>query len=131
MAANTSPIFTLTPVNAGMQFTSADTTTKKSLYTAGANGGRIDAILVSTNDSAAVNLAFYLNDGVTDFYIGVVAIPSGSGYTTIVRMDALPLLAPTNIKALVLKNGYILKAACLATMTAAKVTDLVVIGGDF
>jgi hypothetical protein len=118
-------------VVAGTQFTSADTTTKKTLATAGANGTRIDGILVSSNDTAAVNLQFYVNDGSTDFYLGVVAIPAGSGYTTIARVDAIATLAPANVRALILKGTYVLKAAALATMTAAKVLDCLVCGGEY
>jgi hypothetical protein len=130
MAANTSPIFSLAPFGTGAQFTSTDTTTKKTLYTGGTNGSRIDQINVCTNDTAAVNLQFYLNDGTTDFYLGYVNIPAGSGYPSVAKVDALPTLCP-NLGYLVLKSGAILKAACNATMTAAKTTDVCVIGGDF
>jgi hypothetical protein len=79
----------------------------------------------------AVNLAFYINDGATDHYIGVVNIPVGSGYTTVARVDALNTLAPANFKALVLKAGNVLKANCVATMSATVTTDLVAVGGDY
>ena len=130
MAANTSPIFELVPTDKGVQFTSADTTTKKNVQTGGANGTRIDAVMCSTNDTAAVNLAFYISDGTTDFYIGNVNLPIGSGYTTVARVDAMATLSPT-LGYLVLPSGYILKAACVATMTAAKTTDVVAMGGDY
>lgn len=131
MAGNTSPIFSATPHVSGAQFTSADTTTKKTLLTAAANGTRIDGITVCTNDTAAAPLAFYINDGTTDYYLGVVPVPIGSGYTTISRVDALATLGPSLTAALILPTGYILKAACVATMTAAKVTDVICLAGDF
>lgn len=130
MAANTSPIFELTVKNAGVQFTSADTTTKKSIQTGGTNATRIDTIMCSTNDTVAVNLAFYINDTVTDFYIGNVNLPIGAGYTTIARVDAMTTLSPT-LGYLVLPSGYILKVNCVATMTAAKTTDVIASGGDY
>lgn len=130
MPANTSPIFELTPTDKGVQFTSADTTSKKSIQTGGTNGTRIDSIMCSTNDTTAVNLAFYINDGSTDFYIGNVNLPIGSGYTTVARVDAMATLAPL-LGYLVLPSGYILKANCVATMTAAKTTDVVAMGGDY
>lgn len=119
------------PVNAGVQFTSADTTAKKTVLTASTNGTRIDGILLSTNDTSDVNLSFYINNGTTDFYIGVVKVPAGSGYTTVVRVDGMLTLQPGNLKALILPNTYILKAACVATMTAAKTTDVLAVGGNF
>ena len=130
MAQNTSPIFELVPTDHGVQFTSADTTTMKSIQTGGTNGTRIDAIYVSTNDTAAVNLAFYINDTVTDFYIGNVVVAIGSGYTTVARVDAMATLSP-RLGYLVLPSGYILKANCVATMTAAKTTDVLATGGDY
>lgn len=130
MAQNTSPIFELVPTIAGQQFTSADTTAKKTIQTGGTNGTRIDSIMCSTNDTTAVNLAFYINDGATDFYIGNVNLPIGSGYTTVSRIDAMATLSPL-LGYLVLPPTYILKANCVATMTAAKVTDVVAQGGDY
>lgn len=131
MAANTTPIFTKTPIVTGVQFTNADASNKKNLVTGATDGTRIDAIYCSTNDTAAVNLAFYINDGATDFYIGNVNLPIGSGYTTVVRVDALATLATVNLPFLLLPNGYILKCNCVATMTAAKTTDVVAVGGNY
>lgn len=130
MAANTSPIFELTITSKGQQFTSADTTTKKNIQTGGANGSRVDMLYVSTNDTTAVNLAFYINDGSTDFYIGNVNVPIGAGYTTVARIEAMKTLAP-DLGYLVLPSGHILKCNCVATMTAAKTTDVLAQGGDY
>lgn len=131
MAANVTPLFVLTPVNAGVQLTSANTTAKVTILTAGANGTRIDGILVSTNDTTAVNLAFYVGDGTTDHYIGNVLVPIGSGYTTVVRVDAMTILQPVNVPALILLAGYTLKCNAVTTMTAVKVADIVAMGGSY
>lgn len=130
MTANTSPIFELTLKNAAVQFTSADTTTKKSIITGGTNGTRVDSIPCSTNDTTAVNLAFYITTGGTDYYIGNVNLPIGSGYTTVARVDAMTTLVPT-LGYLVLASGDVLKCNCVAAMTAAKTTDVLAYGGDY
>ena len=130
MAAGTSPIFEAAVRVLGIQFTSADASTGKSFGTIGANGTRIDSIMCSTNDTAAVNLAFWINDGSTDYYIGVVALPAGAGYTTVSRVEAMTTLSPS-LGYLVIPSGYTLKAGCVATMTAAKTTDVVAMGGDY
>lgn len=130
MAANTSPIFEKAPKVIAAQFTISDTTTPKSLGTIGSEGMRIDSIMCSTNDTTAVNLSFYLNNGATDFYIGVVNVPIGSGYTTVARVEALNTLAPA-LGYLVVPAGWTIKAGCVATMTTAKVTDVVAMGGDY
>ena len=132
MTANFKPVFELTPIDAGVEFTDADTTTVKTILTAGAEGSRIDGILVSTNDSVAVNLAFYIDDGADVYYIGNVNIPIGSGYTTVARVDAMSTLRPAAQSFIQLHHGYILKCNCVATMTTAgRVTTVVAIGGDF
>lgn len=130
MAANTAPIFVDTPYVDGESFASGDTTTKKTIATGSTDGTRIDSIMCSTDDGTTVNLAFYINDGATDFYIGNVNLPIGAGYTTVARVDAISTLAPLT-GYLVLPNTYILKANCVATMTAAKITTVVASGGHY
>lgn len=135
MAANTSPIFEyVLSLGTPQTFTSADTTTKKTVATGSSSGNnagtRIDSIMVSTDDTVAVNLAFYVNVSSTDYYIGNVNIPIGSGYTTVARVDAISTLAPI-LGYLVLPPGVALKCNCVATMTAAKTTTVVPMGGDY
>lgn len=131
MAANTSPIFELTVTCGSPQtFASGDTTTKKTLVTGGTNGTRIDSIMCSTDDTTAVNLAFYISISGTDYYIGNVNVPIGSGYTTVARVEAITTLAPA-LGYLTLPASALLKCNCVATMTAAKTTTVVPMGGDF
>lgn len=130
MTANTNPIFELTLTLAGVEFTIADTVVPKTIQTGGANGSRIDDIYICSNDTAEVDLAFYINDTSVDHYIGNVVIPAGSGYTTVARISAIATLAP-NLGYITLPNGYILKANCVATMTVAKTCTVVAVGGDF
>lgn len=131
MAGNlVGPLWEATITNAGVEFTSADTTAKKTLITGGSNGSRVDSIPCSTNDTTAVNLAFYINISGTDYYMGVVNVPIGSGYTTVARVEALTTLAP-RLGYIPLGNGDIIKVACVATMTAAKTTDVVALAAGF
>ena len=130
MAAGTSPIFEAAPLAKGVQFTSADTTSKKTLVTGGTNGTRVDGVYCSTNDTTAVNLAFYIGTGGTDYYIGNVNLPIGAGYTTVPRVEALSTLAPF-LGYIWLASGDTLKCNCVATMTGAKTTDVVSQHGDY
>jgi hypothetical protein len=77
-----------------------------------------------------VNLAFYLNNGSTNYYIGVVNLPIGTGYTTVARVEAMAVLAPL-LGYLVVPTGWTLQAGCVATMTTGKTTDVVAMGGDY
>lgn len=133
MAANSDPIFSLTPDNGGAQFTSTDTTTLKTIATGQANGTRIDNILCSTNDTTAVDLGFYLQVGGagTNHYLGNVHLVAGAGYTTVPAVNALAALPLQTLTTIVLASGDLLKAGCAATMTGSKTTDVSVLGGDF
>jgi hypothetical protein len=130
MAAGISPIFEAAVRILAASLAIGDTTVAKSVGTIGANGTRIDSIMCSTNDTAAVNLAFFINDGSTDFYIGVVNLPIGTGYTTVARAEAMATLAPI-LGYLVIPTGYTLKVGCVATMTTGKITTVVGQGGDY
>lgn len=131
MAGSQAPIFEAVPRCDAVTFTSSDTTTTKAILAAGTNGTRIDGIIITSNDTAAVNLQCYAYNGTTDFYIGVVAVPIGAGYTTVARVDGLAVLAPAQTGALILPTGYSLRMACLATMTAAKTVTVTIQGGDY
>lgn len=130
MAANTSPIFELAPFLKGDTLDDGDTTTAITLVTGGADGTRIDSLMCSTNDTAAVNLRFYVDNGGADLYLGVVLLAIGSGYTTVARVEAMNTLSPA-LGYLVLPSASELKVSCLATMTAGKVTTVVALGGDY
>ena len=131
MAANKDPIFVLTPISDGITFVNADSTNKKTILTAGAEGTRIDSIIICSDDTSVVNLAFYIGNGSADLYIGNVNMPIGSGYTTVAKVDAISTLKPTYLNFLVLHHGYTLKANAVVVITAAKTVTVTVIGGDF
>jgi hypothetical protein len=132
MTINSSPVFKAALSNDSVTFTSADTTTKKILtgpffYP---NGLRIEDITICSDDTAAVNLAFYRFDGTTYFYIGNVLVPIGAGFTTVWAVPALrwPYLAQDN-GVIDLKEGWSLACNCVATMTAGKTCTVTVAGG--
>jgi hypothetical protein len=130
MAANTSPIFELVPTDACVTIVPADASTLKTVQTAGSNGSRVDSIMISSNDTSAVNLAFYITLGGVDYYIGNVNVPIGAGYTTVTRVDGMTTLAPL-LGYLALAPSAILKANAVATVTAAKTVTIVAMGGDY
>jgi hypothetical protein len=130
MAAGTSPIFIDTVVCTKAAIVPGDTTTKKTLVVAGADGTRVDEVYVTSDDTAAVVLNFYITNGGTDYYIGNETVPIGAGYTTVLRKDCMVLLAPV-LGALFLVSGDTLKVAANATITAAKTVTVVAQGGDY
>ena len=131
MAANVNPIFELTPQAGAQTFVNADATNKKTLITAGAAGFRLDAISICSNDISAVNLAFYIDIGGTDYYIGNVLVAIGSGYTTVLKVDGLIQLKPAFLNCIVLPAGALLECNSVAAVAAAKTVTVVALGGDF
>lgn len=60
MAVTATPVFPQSIKNGAVNITSNDTTTLKTLYTGGTNGSIINHIIVSSTDTSARDLVFYL-----------------------------------------------------------------------
>jgi hypothetical protein len=129
--ANTNPIFELTPFCSGSTFMNVDSTNKKTIYTAGSSGGRIDGILISTDSASSVNLAFYINDGNNDLYIGNVYVPTSSGYINTAKIDGMSSLRPSSQSFIQIPNGYTLKCNAVAAVTSGSTVNVTAIGGNF
>lgn len=130
MAANTSPIFPLTPKTSPVTVVNADGTTKKTLITAGANGTKIDAIKILSDDTTTVTLSFYLTKSGTDYLVGTVAVTAGTGVTPGTSpAEALEYL--NDGYALALEAGVIVKVAVAVSVTSGKTVTVVAHAGDF
>jgi len=109
----------------------------KVCYTAGAYGGMVESLMVSINDTAAVNVFVYAMDGATVHPLGLVNIPLNSGNAASVpNIDVINGLngLPVNSngrKYIPLKTNMTLKVAVLAAMTANKVLFAKTTGIDF
>ncbi len=133
MAKSTNLNFTQTIKNPAVALTSANTTVAATLYTAATEGAVVKSLVVSTNDTTAVNLVVSINNGTSDFVLGTVNIPINSGYTgaiasvDILGSSLLPGL-PRDVagrSVIQLQAGYILKVGALATMTATKTCNVI------
>jgi len=135
MASNKLPIFQVNPSPAGISFANADGTTVKTIYTAGVEGALIDNIAVVSDDTSAVILVLTYNDGTTDFPIGEVSIPVGSGTdgsspaVNLLSATAMPFLQAGG--GLPLGNAHSLKINAKSAVTAAKTVTLVAFGGNY
>lgn len=129
------PIFPDTIKNAALDIENADGTTTQDLLTAGSAGSRINNISVTSDDTAAVDLIVYYNDGTTDFAIARVNIPIGAG--TNGTAPPVSLLNATDMPFLGDDLSYYLLAAkkiriaAVAAVTAAKKVSLVATYGDY
>ena len=139
MAKSTNLNFTQEINVLGKRLTSTDTTGFVTLYTATTDDAVVKSITATTTDTAAVNLKIAINDGTTDFLLGTVRVALASGTdgavssVDILGSGLLPGLPRdlNNRTILPLKNGYILKVGCLATMTAAKQTDVIAVVEEY
>lgn len=139
MAGTATPIFPQLVTNGFQQILPADTTTLKTLYTAGANGSKIEHISITSTDTANKDLQFYITSGGVDYLIATLQIPANSGNTNaIVPVDALTSTMFTftstdnnGNRYIYLASGSVLKVKATASVTAARVIQFYVFGGDF
>jgi hypothetical protein len=109
----------------------------KVCYTAGSFGGIVESLLVSSNDTAAVNMLVYILSGSTVHPLGIVNIPINSGNAAaVLNVDAINSIQglPINSaykKYIPLMAGMTLKVAVLAAMTANKSLWVKATGVDF
>lgn len=64
-------------------------TNTKLIITSGSEGSIVKSIMVSSSDTVARSLAFYLSldGGVTDYLLTTVPIPANAGFTTVNNVD--------------------------------------------
>jgi hypothetical protein len=136
MPLNTNPVFIGTRRSVGVELDNADSTNQVSLFVAGANGSLIEAIAVSSTDTAAVELDLYLYDGAASFRLGSVTVPIGAGSNggTTSAADGLNQTELPWLRddlTLALAAGCTLKAAAHVAITSAKLVHVTVFGGDY
>jgi hypothetical protein len=109
----------------------------KVVYTFGPYGGFCEALMISTNDTAAVNAIIYMMDGATVHHLAVVNIPIASGTNgtapnvdVINAIQGLPI-NPLFKKVIQGKPNVTIKVAVLAAMTANKILIAKSSGIDF
>jgi hypothetical protein len=124
----------------------ADTTSKKTIFTAGANDSILRALAASSTDTSDRTINLYVNVGGagTDRLVATILIPLNSGNSATISavdlfhaltssaalMPFLPLDAYGN-KVWMLKAGTTIKVACTTTVTTAKELDFFGDGADF
>lgn len=128
-------IYPETIKNAALDIENGDGTTAQTLLTAGSNGARISGIGVVSTDTSAVVLDISYNDGVDDFLLGSVNVPTLSG--TDGSTPAVSVLNITDMPFLdedlgfFLEGSDLIKVAPQAAVTSALKVTLVVQYGDY
>jgi hypothetical protein len=130
------PVFTATPNVTGTSFVQADATNFKTIFTPGASGSRVHAIMVTSDDSVEHYLTFAIEQSSVLYTLGtayVAAKPSSSfSHASANVLDpAVWTWLNINDIAIVLPAGTLIKLAMDAAVSAAKSVDVVVLGGDY
>lgn len=147
LANNEKPKYVVTPktgvgiLNAATAGALGSNTNGVAIFTASASGSRVSSLMISTDDTAAVNVFLYIlgSDGTTVKPIGIINVPLSSGNAA--NVLAINGLNPNVIPGLPLDNtgkpyielgaSEVLKMSCLANMTAAKKLYATSQGGDY
>lgn len=142
MPVTNTPIFPQTIVNTPVTIVNADGTGKKTVYTGGTNGSKVENIQVTNTDSGvAYTLQFFMTISATDYLIGSVNIPLSAGNTSAApTVNALNYANNWGVALntdsngnnyLYVANGTTLKAAVTVAVTAAKTVTILAQGDDF
>jgi hypothetical protein len=132
------PIFAAA-VNLGVaQILPADASNYKTVFTAGASGSKVVALIAATDETAVRVLQIAILRSAVNYVLGSISIPIGAGNdgaTPSVNMFGtilMPGLPADNDGQpyILLKNGDSLQVKSLTTITAAKTMHLTAIGGD-
>jgi len=140
LAVTSTPVFPQAVNHTVVTIVNADSTNKKTIYTPGANGSIIEALLVTNTDTGAYTLNIYATISATDYLIGTVNIPASAGNAT--GTPSVNLLSATSNFGSVLPkdafgnptlqvpSGTTLKAAVTVAVTAAKTVTILGVGSD-
>lgn len=140
MAVSNKPIYAKAINSGRVQILPATLSNFVTVLTPGADGSRVERILMTSTDTTARDVQFYVSVGGIDYLIGTVTLPANSGFVN--SIPSLNALAHAQLSSalssdnngnryLQLKFGEVLRAKTLTTVTAAKIVNIQAAGGDF
>lgn len=139
MAVTNTPIFPQALNTGIVQILAADTQTYKTLFTAGVNGSKVEAIFMSSNDTSARDVTLNITRSASNFQISQINIPLTAGFLNSApsvnimgnsQVVGLPR-DPNGNPYIYLKSGDTLTINAPVTLTAAKSITAIAMGGDF
>lgn len=139
MAVTATPVFVQTPKVTRTTFLPADTTTAKTIATAGANGSKVVGIQVCSDDTVARVIQFGITRAATFILLGSINLPTLAGTDgATAAVDGLDAGKMTGLpvdndgqRYVFLESGDTFQARMAVTITAAKTVSVTVIQGDF
>lgn len=79
MAVTATPIYPQTITTTIGTIAAGDTTTAKLCYTAGANGSKVESIVVANGDASTRTMTLSVKQASTNYTIGVFTLPASAG----------------------------------------------------
>lgn len=136
MPANTLPIYPLTIKTDAITFVNADSTSEKTLVTAGTNGARVDVISITSDDTSARVLNVIVNDGAASYKVGTVNVPAGSGTDAALTLPVKLLYSPIlpwldSSGSIFLEAGWKINLQPQVAITSAKTVYAVAFYGEY
>ncbi len=133
------PAYVATPQPAFAQILPADTTTLKTLVTAGSSGSKVTGLMLTSSDTADRIVQVWVTRSAVDYLLATISVPLTSGFVATIapvsamnqfNMPGLPI-DNDGQPYILLKNGDVLKIACTTTVTAAKIIHAMAQAADF
>ncbi len=119
--------------------TAANTQTYETAFTAGANGSKIESLVITSTDTSARDITINVTRSATNYQLTVLSIPATAGIAD--NVPSVNVLGNSQIPGLAkdangnpylyLKSGDTLTINAPVTLTAAKQVVAFASGGDF
>ena len=119
------------PFTSPITFTSADTTVAKTLSGAINGPWRLFAILISSDDTAVVVVDIFLRIVATNYLLGSISVPAGTGHNGVAAVDWVTFNLPAAINGLDFSGVQQLYAGVETTMTAGKTCVVSMFAGAY
>ena len=137
MAVTNTAVFAQRPRKAVAQLLTGDSTNKKALVTAGADGSKLVSLSASSDDTSNRTIQLFITRSSTDYLIGTAVVPTLAGTDgATLPVDMLSLIPGLPVdndgqRYLFLESGDALKVATTVAVTAAKAVHLAADYADF
>lgn len=133
---SSTPSFASTPKLGVVQIVNADASALKTLFSAGASGSKLLAVIANSDDTSARVVQVYVTRSGTDYLIGagsVTTLAGTDGSTNTVNLLGLCVGLPVDNdgqRFLYLESGDVVKVKSTTTVTAAKTVHVSAVAAD-
>ncbi len=140
MALTTTPVFPQTPNNGKVQIARSDGLATKSIYTGGANGSKVFAVIGASTSTGSIDVQFSIIRSGTTYLMGTQTFTTGAGASGSVpsvnvfgstQIPGLPIDSDNNPFLFLKDASDVLSCAALSTVATATFITLTAFVADF